>query len=151
PTPAPGPAPALLAALKLKPGTFDRQGAADAAVRAYIDAGLVPAKPDARVDYSDYRLLRGPATLLGHDLVALDEEYMIEHIGCCVSEGLAVALRLRPAGGDLAAFAKANGCSVQGDADSYALDQLFALGLPKAPAGTYAVLQCKSRDAMTDA
>ncbi|HZX80853.1 MAG TPA: hypothetical protein VFE72_07880, partial [Lysobacter sp.] len=93
---------------------------------------------------------RRPATLLGHELVALDEEYMIEHIGCCVSEGLAVALRLRAGGDDLDAFAKANGCSLQPDADSYALDRLFELGLPKAPAGTYAVLQCKSRDAMTD-
>ncbi len=149
--PAPtGPAVALLAALRLKPGTYEREGEADVAVQGYVDAGLVPAKADARVDYSDYRLLRKPATLLGHDLVGLDEEYMVEHIGCCVSEGMAVALRLRPDGEDLDAFARSNGCSLQPEADSYTLEQLFLLGLPKAPAGTYTVLQCKARDAVSD-
>ncbi|MCV5180115.1 hypothetical protein OFC21_32355, partial [Escherichia coli] len=78
------------------------------------------------------------------------EEYMVEHIGCCVSEGMAVALRLRPDGEDLDAFARSNGCSLQPEADSYTLEQLFLLGLPKAPAGTYTVLQCKARDAASD-
>ncbi|TCZ85027.1 hypothetical protein [Lysobacter sp. N42] len=134
----------LLKALRMKPGTQERGIEPGEAVKAFIDAGLVARAPDYRADYSDYRRLRSPIPFLGHELLALDEEYMAEYVGCCVSPGMAVALRLRPGGADLDAFAREAGCSVDRDTDGLSL--IDAFDLPAAPKGTYAAIKCKERD-----
>lgn len=137
---------ALIAALRRKPGTDERIGSSADAIMAYANAGYVAKQPDSRLDYSDYRILKKPANFMGHTLVAIEEEYMQEYIGCCVSPGMAVTVRASPSGGDLDAFASTNSCSVSRDTDDYYSSA--DIGLPKAPKGTYVTLSCKERDLM---
>ena len=131
---------ALIAALRQKPGTSERIGSPADAIMGYANAGYVNKQPDSRADYSDYRILKKPAQFMGHMLVAIEEEYMQEYVGCCVSPGMAVTVRVSQTGDDLDTFASKNGCSVSNDTDG------IDIGLPKAPAGTYATLNCKERD-----
>ena len=135
---------ALIAALRQKPGTSERIGSPADAIMGYANAGYVKKQPDSRSDYSDYRILKKPAQFMGHTLVAIEEEYMQEYVGCCVSPGMAVTVRISPTGDNLDTFASKNGCSVSRDTDGhYSID---VIGLPKAPEGTYATLDCKERD-----
>ncbi|MET0218178.1 MAG: hypothetical protein ABW205_09680 [Burkholderiales bacterium] len=134
----------MVAALQQKPGTLERLGAADAVIGAYAAAGYVAMQPDWRADYSDYRVLKQPASLLGHTMLMIEHESMQTYIGCCVSPGLEIILRLAQDGEDLQAFASGNGCRLKSDADR---DFSSAdLGLDEAPEGTYAALSCKERD-----
>ena len=137
---------ALIAALSPKPGdSSERQAESGPVIQAYAKAGYIPLKPNARADYSDYRLFTKPADFLGHTLVAIDEEYMTQYIGCCASPGLAVTLRVNPQGQDLVAFAKQHACHLDREAHQALHDP--SIGLPKAPEGTYITLSCKERDA----
>ena len=137
---------ALITALSPKPGDpSERQAESGPVIQAYAKAGYIPLKPNLRADYSDYRLFIKPAGFLGHTLVAIDEEYMAQYIGCCASPGLAVTLRVTPQGQDLEAFAKQQACSL--DRDEHATLHDPSIGLPKAPKGTYVTLSCKTRDA----
>ena len=135
---------ALIAALRQKPGTDERIGSSGDAILAYANAGYVAKKPDFREDYSDYRVLKKPTLFMGHTLVAIEEEYFQEYVGCCVSPGMAVTVRVSPNGEDLDAFASRNGCSVSRDSDDHYSSA--DIGLPKAPKGTYVTLSCKDRD-----
>ncbi|MGV8942146.1 MAG: hypothetical protein ACOH1P_11565 [Lysobacter sp.] len=135
---------ALIAALRQKPGTAERIGSSADAIMGYVNAGYTGKKPDSRSDYSDERILKKPAQFMGHTLVAIEEEYMEEYVGCCVSPGMAVTVKLNPNGENLDAFAAQSGCSVSRDTDAYySADDI---GLPPAPRGTYATLACKERD-----
>ncbi|WP_447586116.1 hypothetical protein [Pseudoxanthomonas mexicana] len=134
---------ALIEALRLKPGTTERQGGTADAVMGYVNGGYVTKKPDFREDYSDYRILKKPIRFMGHELVVIDEEYMGEYVGCCVSHGVAVTVRLKPDGDNLDAFAKSNGCTLTKDTDEY-FRKIYTV--PEAPKGTYATLSCKERD-----
>lgn len=133
---------AMIAALRQKPGTSERIGNSADAIIGYVNAGYVNKLPDSRADYSDYRILKKPAKFMGHTLVAIEEEYMQEYIGCCVSPGMSVTLRISPTGDDLDKFASMNGCSVS----KHNGEGLAEMGLPNAPKGTYATLDCKERD-----
>ena len=135
---------ALIAALRQKPGTDELIGSSGDAILAYANAGYVAKEPDFRADYSDYRVIKKPALFMGHNLVAIEEEYMQEYVGCCVSPGMAVTVRVSPSGEDLDAFASRSGCSVSRDSDDYYSSA--DIGLPKAPKGTYVTLSCKERD-----
>lgn len=134
---------ALIAALRQKPGTSERIGSSRDAIMGYANAGYVNKQPDYRADYSDYRTLKKPAKFMGHTLVSIEEEYMQKYVGCCVSPGMSVTVRISPTGDDLDTFASKNGCSVSRDTDDYYSTDM---GLPKAPKGTYASLNCKERD-----
>ena len=139
---------ALITALSPKPGDpSERQAESGPVIQAYAKAGYIPLKPNLRADYSDYRLFIKPADFLGHTLVAIDEEYMTQYIGCWVSHGLAITLRVNPQGQDLDVFAKQHACRVDRD-EHHALHDP-SIGLPKAPKGTYITLSCKERDALS--
>ena len=133
----------LISALRQKPGTSERMGSSSDAIMGYANAGYINKHADLRADYSDYRILKKPASFMGHTLVAIEDEYMQEWVGCCVSPGMSVTVRVSPAGDDLETFASKNGCRVSKDTDDYYSDDM---GLPKAPKGTYATLNCKERD-----
>lgn len=137
---------ALIAALSQKPGTKERLGNAADAILGYVNAGYAKIQPDHRWDYSDYRILTKPTTFMGHTLVAIEEEYMREWVGCCVSPGISVTVRISQNGDSLDAFASKNGCSVSRDTDEYYYPKAEDIGLPAAPKGTYASLDCKERD-----
>lgn len=124
-----------------------RIGDSGKAIQAYMRAGIVNKKPNIRADYTDYYLVNKPASFMGHDLFMIEEEYMTTYIGCCVSEGAGITVRLTGDDSALQAFAKANACSVEHNVDLKAV--LERLGLKaKLPRGKYTTLSCRERDAL---
>lgn len=137
----------LTEALRYNPSTGERIGNSGKAIQAYMKAGLVNKKPNVRVDYTDYYLLNKPASFMGHHLFMIEEEYLIKYIGCCVSEGAGVTLRIRASDKNLRTFAKQNGCAVEDGVNI--TEHLDDLGLKaSAPAGKYITLSCRMRDAV---
>ena len=114
------------------------------AVRAFARAGLVPLKPNRRLDYTDYRAFRKPASLFGQELVVLEEEYPSRYIGCCVSPGIGAIVKVGAGFDQLERFAAASRCKISRDKDI--LDTLRMLGLATGSAA-YASISCRERDA----
>jgi hypothetical protein len=114
------------------------------AIRAYIDKGFVRRAPDQRADYVDYRRVRKPATLFGHKLVVIEEEYLTKYIGCCVNTGIGVVVEKTGSLVELDAFVLANECSRR-----EASEATYSLGLsglkPKRGA-TYVSISCREND-----
>ncbi len=138
----------LIKALKLKRGTTERLGESGTALQAYIKAGYMDLKPIQRGDYTDYRLFKKPATLMGHTLVLVEEEYMTRHIGCCVNPGIAVTVRVTGSGDNLEKFADENGCSFDDKADPRSALETFGIKA-NFPKGKYVSLSCREGDART--
>jgi hypothetical protein len=136
----------LIEALQIKPGTSERRLESSKAIIAFAKAGYVNLKPDERIDYSDYRLLKKPVILFGQEIVVIDEEYFDGYIGCCVSPGIAVTVKINGSLDKMKAFAAANQCKLSLDSD----ENYFGpqIPIPSAPPGTYAKLSCKERDAL---
>jgi|SRR5450830_417913 len=136
----------LIHALQLKPGTSERSGYSGLAIKAYKQAGLVGKKPNQRADYTDYYLVAKGASFLGHELLLIEEEYMTQYIGCCVSPGVGVTVKVHDSTKNLAAFAKAKRCTLLDPVDlNHALrDVAIKTRFPKAH---YASLSCRERDA----
>ena len=84
----------LLDAMRLKPDVSERSTKSGPMIMAYVKDGYLDLKPIQRADYTDYRLFKKPAQLMGHRLMLVEEEYMAKHIGCCVSEGLGVTVKV---------------------------------------------------------
>ncbi|MBB5368270.1 MULTISPECIES: hypothetical protein [unclassified Janthinobacterium] len=139
----------LIHALQLKPGTNERSGYSGKAIQAYKQAGLVGRRPNQRFDYTDYYLVAKGASFLGHELVLIEEEYITQYIGCCVSPGVGVTVKVNSSTKNLAAFAKANHCTLLDPVDlNHALrDVAIQARFPKAH---YASLSCRERDADRD-
>lgn len=133
----------LLLSLALDKQTGERVVPSANAVKAYIAGGYVSRKPDLRFDYTDYRKLRKPAWLFGYSIVVIEEEYMAEYVGCCVSPGLGVVLFGKGDSDKLAAFARANGCSVEHPADVSGELADLNLGVPSSGLTR---LSCRDRD-----
>ncbi|QWF15082.1 hypothetical protein [Lysobacter capsici] len=135
----------LIDALRFDAKRHERVAPSGPALQAYIRAGYLDARPGARADYTDYRLMKKPATLMGHTLVVIEEEYMTAYVGCCVSEGVGVTVRLNGAADTLKAFAKDNACTYSELDDPGAELKGFDIAndLPK---GKYASLSCRERD-----
>lgn len=136
---------ALIKALQLKPGTSERAGDSGAAIQGYVKAGLLDRRPSQRSDYTDYWLLKQPATFMGHELLVIEEEYPSKFIGCCPNEGMGVDLRVVGSTDALEDFAEAHGCRLSLEYDLP--HQLRTAGVrAKLPKGRYASLSCRERD-----
>lgn len=136
-------------AMQLKQGTDARTGTSGQAIRAYMQAGLLRTKPDQRFDYTDYYLLQKPAPFLGHELVLIEEEYITRYIGCCVSPGVGVTVKVQGSTQNLARFAQANRCTLTDHVDlAHELREVAIRN--KVPKGHYASLSCRERDAERD-
>ncbi len=136
----------LIKALKLKPRSLERLGDSGTALKAYIAAGYMDLKPTQRADYTDYRLLKKPATLMGHTLILVEEEYKTVHLGCCVNPGLGVTVRLNGSSKKLEKFADDNGCAF--DDEAAANGELKSYGITvKVPKGKYVSLSCRYNEA----
>lgn len=139
----------LTRALQLKPGTSERSGYSGKAIQAYMQAGLVGKKPNQRSDYTDYYLVAKGASFLGHELVLIEEEYITQYIGCCVSPGAGVTVKVNGSTKNLAAFAKTNRCTLLDPVDfNHALRE--AAIQARFPKARYASLSCRERDAIPD-
>ncbi|WP_020560551.1 SH3 domain-containing protein [Thiofilum flexile] len=135
----------LINALRLKSGGEERMADSGKAIQAYMKAGLIGKKPNGRADYTDYYLLKQPAPFMGHSLVVIEEEYMSEYIGCCVSPGVGVIVKTVEGGDGLAAFASKNGCSVSEHINLK--EELSGLKLKSPlPKGDFSSLSCRERD-----
>lgn len=136
-------------AMQLKKGTDERTGTSGKAIQAYMQAGLIDKKPNQRADYTDYYLLKQPASFLGHELVLIEEEYMAQYIGCCVSPGVGVTVRVYGSTQNLARFARSHRCSLTEHVD-FAHELRDVAIRNKVPKGHYASLSCRERDAQRD-
>lgn len=136
----------LIQALHLKKGTTERVGTSGKAIAAYMREGYIGKHPEQRVDYTDYYLLKKPASFLGHTLVLIEEEYITHYIGCCVSPGAGVTVKVRGSTQTLQAFARAQRCTLTDPVDvQHELSEVaIQTRLPK---GHYAALSCRERDA----
>lgn len=84
---------------------------------------------------------------MGHTLMVIEEEYMTKYIGCCVSPGVGITVKINGSTKNLEAFAKENGCRLSDDED---IQYVFSHTLNSKlnfPEGTYASLSCRERDA----
>lgn len=139
----------LIHALQRKPGmpgTKERSGYSGLAIQAYQQAGLVGKKPNQRFDYTDYYLVTKGASFLGHELVLIEEEYITQYIGCCVSPGAGVTVKVNGSIKNLAAFAEANRCTLTDPVDlNHALRDVAIQA--RFPNAHYASLSCRERDA----
>ena len=135
----------LIEALKLDATTHERVGAPEAAVEAYAAAGLINVDADVRADYTSYFLVKKRTEFMGHTLVIIEHEYMDEYVGCCVSPGMGVTVRVKGDTRSLEDFAAANGCSFSDNTDPAAELKAFNVKslLFKAH---YASLSCRERD-----
>lgn len=148
----PGPGPGaeletgLAQAMHLKKGSSERVGTSGQAIQAYMHAGLIDSKPNQRADYTDYYLLNKPARFMGHELVMIEEEYMSRYIGCCVSPGAGLSVKVSGSLKSLEQFARAHRCSLNDNVDVQG--ELASLGIRRKLApGRYATLSCRERDA----
>jgi len=136
----------LIDSMRLNKTTKTRLGDSGKAIQAYMRQGLVNKKPNQRADYTDYYLLKKPARLMGHDLVLIEEEYMSAYIGCCVSEGIGITVKVIGSTKNLEEFAKENGCTFSDHVDLQS--QLDTVNIKtKILPGHYASLSCRERDA----
>ena len=136
----------LTHALQLKKGTTARVGTSGKAIQAYMREGYVGKRPDQRFDYTDYYLLKKPASFMGHALVLIEEEYITQYIGCCVSPGVGVTLKVQGSTQKLQAFARAQRCTLSDPVDIGQLLGEVAIKT-RLPKGHYASLSCRERDA----
>lgn len=136
----------LASALHLKKGSSERVGTSGQAIQAYMQAGYIDAKPNLRADYTDYYLLNKPARFMGHELVMIEEEYMSRYIGCCISPGAGLSIKVSGSLKPLEQFARVHRCSLNDNADLQG--ELASLGIRRKLApGRYAALSCRERDA----
>jgi hypothetical protein len=112
-------------------------------IRALIQAGYLRKKPEARLDYSDFRLMRKPFDFLGASLVVIEEQYMTNYIGCCVDPGIGMVFENSSGSNAMARLATANSCEYS--ADPTTLQSIMeAVGLA-GQKGEFVYLFCGSR------
>ncbi len=139
----------LAKALQIKKGTTERVGDSGKALQAYMKQGFINNRPNQRADYTDYYVLNKPTMFMGHELVILEEEYMTRHIGCCVSPGAGLTVKVSKSTTDLEKFASKNKCAFVDNVD--AQGDLSQVGVKaKLAKGRYASLSCRERDARPD-
>jgi hypothetical protein len=109
-------------------------------------ARLAGKRPERRFDYTDYYLLKKPASFMGHELVLIEEEYIAQYIGCCVSPGAGVTVKAHGNTRKLQAFARAQRCTLSDPVDvQHALSEVAIKA--RLQKGHYASLSCRERDA----
>ena len=136
----------LIDALRRTPGTDMRTPNSGKAIQDYIRAGALNKKPNGRADYTDYWILKRPEKFMGHDLIVIEEEYMAKYVGCCVSDGAGINVRVIGSTSKLEQFAQMNACTFTADVKLQA--ELSDHGIKATiPSGRYASLSCRERDA----
>lgn len=126
-------------------GIIQRNESSGQAIQAYMKQNYVNKKPNVRFDYTDYYFLKKPASLLGHELKVIEEEYMAEYIGCCVSPGVGAVIRQRGSLDELKDFAIKNKCSLEPiDFDEYLKN--INVKYPKALHKNYYSISCRERE-----
>jgi len=137
----------LMSAMTLNSKTKERVGDSGEAIRAYIEKGFLGGKPNSRADYTDYWVVNKPVDFMGHQLVLIEEEYMISYIGCCVSPGMGITVKVKGDVNVLKDFANTNKCSLTINNQSDFNKEVSFVGTVAKEKGEYATLSCRERDA----
>ncbi len=139
----------ILRKAMMKGSTADqRQLESGTAIRALIKLGFVSRKPEPRADYVDYRQVRKPLTLFGHAVRVIEEEYLVQFIGCCVNTGLGLVIEKAGDISELDAFLKASQCRVNTPSGpEYTME---IVGLKPKPGSTYLEISCREHDFTVD-
>ena len=138
----------LIEAMRLNKETRERMAESGKPIQAYMREGFVGRRPDRRYDYTDYYLLKKPARFMRHELVMIEEEYMLAFVGCCVNAGVGVILRVEGSATNVEDFAEQNGCRVEDNLDFQQKIGELRIRAKVAP-GNYLSLSCRERDALT--
>jgi hypothetical protein len=109
-------------------------------IRALINGGYLAAKPNARLDYSDYRRMQKPLDFLGAKLVAVEEQYMTTYVGCCVNHGIGLVFENSAGSPLIAKLATANSCKYS--EDDYGLQTALEASGLSGQGGQFAYLFC---------
>lgn len=137
----------LISAMTIDPETNERVGDSGETIQAYIKNGSLGKSPNVRADYTDYWEIKDQADFMGHTLVVIEEEYMSKYIGCCVSPGIGVTVRINHEISELKDFAKKNKCSFT-SLNQLEFDSEFGfVGIKASKDEKYASLSCRERDA----
>jgi hypothetical protein len=136
----------LTSSLSLKKGTTERIGNSGETIQSYMKEGFINRKPNQRADYTDYYLMKKPSMFMGHELIVIEEEYRSKYIGCCVSPGMGVTVKISGSSTNLEKFATKNKCTLTNNVNIQA--ELESVSIKtKFPRGQYASLSCRERDA----
>lgn len=134
----------LLKAMELNQQTKKRVGDSGKAIQSYIQKSILSKKPHTRMDYTDYWVVKKPVSFMGHELVLIEEEYMVDYIGCCVSPGLGVTLKVERELSEISDFAHKNKCTLTKDINFKR--EMNDIGLSVNTSGKYISLSCRERD-----
>lgn len=104
--------------------------------------GIIPNKPTEGADYTDYYRIKSPQRIFWHDLVVFEHEYRQVYLGCCVSPGIGLVLKVNGSIQNLKNIALTNKCSLD-----YPLDTNdYMVKLKPSTTSGYAYLSCRKRD-----
>lgn len=135
----------LTNALKVKPGTTDRLAEPDPILNALKQQNVISKKANSRGDYTDYYLVSKPFLFMKHEVVVVENEYMAKYVGCCVSPGMGLVLKINGSTKPLKKFATTNGCTFD-DGPNAARDLSFVDIKTDVSRGKYATLSCRETD-----
>lgn len=130
-------------------GVVERSESSDKAIQAYMRKNYVDNTPNFRYDYTDHYFLNKPALLLGHDLKTIEEEYMAEYVGCCVSSGVGAVIKRQGSLKRVQDFAKKNRCSIE-PVDFNGHLRSLNIKNPRALRGEYYSISCRERELYQD-
>jgi len=133
----------LILAMTLDKAKQERPNDSGVPIQAYKKQGLISFKPTKREDYTDYYVLKKPATFLGQKLIVIEEEYMIKFVGCCVDEGLGVFVETVGPTDALKALAAENRCEYK-EGEEVRQD-IAGLSPAIAPSGHFGHLSCRTQ------
>lgn len=133
----------LINTLRLK--GKQRVGGYRKAIETYSRKGLINKNPNQSIDYTDYYLVNKPLSFMGHQLLVIEEEYMQKYIGCCVSPGVGISIRVVGSTKNIEEFAHTNKCTFNNNVNLQ--EDLRQVEIKtNLPQGDFASLSCRERD-----
>lgn len=134
----------LIEALRLKNADIEKQTVSKKAIETYAKQGSISKNPIYRADYVDYYLVKKPTLFLGHSMVMIENEYMSEYMGCCVSPGVEVVFEGANNFNNinLRTFAQENNCEFSVNVDMQKKSLNMGLDLKPKP-GKYSSINCR--------
>ncbi len=123
---------------------YAREVGSGEAIGVLIKSGFLKRKPFQRADYVDYRALKKPMKFLGHSVLLIEEEYLVEWIGCCVNVGIGMVIEESGDTAGLEGFVKANQCRKEGE--DYWKGSLENSGLKPKAGVKYSYISCREKD-----
>lgn len=108
--------------------------------------GFISQKPQvSRMDYNDVYALKKPLEMFNQQVVLLSDEYMLEYVGCCVSEGWGAIIKKQHNVTTIQKFAQEQQCSFV----PFSLKEnlhYYGYTIKKLGKGEYYELSCRERD-----